>query len=160
MTTGSSFKIIAHIVRIRRTAAADQTAGNHRGGAYSRCSFVEGEVASTRQVVAVVGAPHQCCPAWLVGEVLLNMYTPHVQGVDATGMFDPAVVPREGKMTGLVEVVVAESDHYRSKSLDQRMDRAVAELGQPHRVFVRVEQANMNFGVTPGRAAIVRAVGG
>lgn len=77
---------------------------------------MEGEVASTRQVVAEVGAPYQCCPAWPVGEVLLNTGTPHVQhvqGVDATGILDSVVVLREGRMTGAAEVAVAESDHYR-----------------------------------------------
>jgi hypothetical protein len=108
-------------------------------------------------VVAAVGAPYQCCPVWLV---LLNTCTPHVRGADVTNMFDSAVVPREGRMTDPVEVVATESDHYRLKSQDQRRDRAAAELGQLHRVFVRVEQANMKFGVTPGRAAIARAVGG
>lgn len=121
---------------------------------------MEGVVASTRQVVAVVGAQYQCYPAWLVGEGLLNTGTPHVQGVDETGMFDSAVVPREDRMTGAVEVVATECDHYRSKSQDQRRDRAEAEPAQPHRVFVRVERVNTKDGVTPGRAAIVRAVGG
>ncbi len=74
---------------------------------------MEGEVASTRQVVAEVEAPYQCCPAWPVGEVLLNTGTPHVQGVDATGILDSVVVLREGRMTGAAEVAVAESDHYR-----------------------------------------------
>ena len=131
--------------------------GYHTGVAYSHYSLVEGEVASTRQGVAVVGEPYQCCPARLVGEVLLNTRTPHVQGVDR---FESAVVPREGRMTGAVEVVAAESDRYRLKSQDQRRDRAGAELGQPHRVFVRVEPANMKDGVTLGRAEIARAVGG
>ena len=108
--------------------AADQTAGYHRGGAYSRYSFVEGEVASTRLVVAVAGAPYQCCPAWLVGKVLLlNTSTPHVEGAGASGMFDSAVALRESMMAGAA--MVAENDHHHLESQDQRRGRAVAELG-------------------------------
>lgn len=115
-------------------------------------------------MVAVVGAPFQCCPAWLVGEVLLlDKSTPHVQVVDASDMFDfavvLAVVLREGKMAGAA-VAAAESDHYCLESQDQRRGRAAAEVSQPHRVIVRVDQANMKHGMTPGRAVIVRAVGG
>jgi hypothetical protein len=99
--TAGSIQIIVRIVHIRRTVAAGQTARNHSGGAHSRHSFVEGEVASTRQGVGVVGAPYQCCPAWLVGVVLLlNTSTPHAQAVGASGMFDSAVELREGRMTG------------------------------------------------------------
>ena len=112
--------------------------GYHSGGAYSRCSFVEGEAANTRPVVAAVGAPYQCCPAWLVGEVqLLSTSTQHVEVVGASGMFDSAVALRESMMAGAA--VVAENDHHRLESQDQRRGHAVAELGQPHRVFVRVE---------------------
>jgi hypothetical protein len=91
---------------------------------------VEGEAASTRQVVEVVGAPYQCCLAWLVGVVLLlNTSTPHVQAVDAGGMFDSAVELREGRMAGAAAAAAAESDHYRLESQDQRRGRAAAELG-------------------------------
>lgn len=111
-------------------------------------------------MVGVAGAPYQCCPAWLVGEVLLlNTSTPHVQVVDASDMFDSVVVLQERKMAGAA-VVVAESDHYCLESQDQRRGRAAAELSQLHRVIVRVDQANMKNGMTPGRAVIVRAVGG
>jgi len=110
---------------------------NHRGDAYSRYSFVEGEAASTRPVAAAVGAPNQCCPACLVGEVLqLSTCTPNVEVVDATGMFDSAVVLRESRMIGAV-VVAAEMEHYRLESQDQRRGRVAAELGQPHRVIAR-----------------------
>jgi hypothetical protein len=127
--TADSIQIIARIVHIRRTVVAGQTAGNHSGGVYSRHSFVEGEVGSTRQVVGVVGAPYQRCPAWLVGMVLLlNMSTPHVQAVGASGMFDSAVELREGRMAGAA-MVAAESDHYRLESQDQHRGRVAAELG-------------------------------
>ena len=134
--------------------------GNHSGGAYSRHSFVEGEVASTRQVVEVVGAPYLCCPAWLVGAVLLlDTSTLRVQAVDVRGMFDSAVELQEGRMAGAA-VAAAESDHYCLESQDQRRGRAAAELWLPHRVFVRVGKAHMKDGMMPGRAEIVREVGG
>lgn len=89
---------------------------------------MEGEVASTRQVVEVVGAPYQCCPAWLV-VVLLNTSILHVQAVDVSGMFDSAVELREGRMADAAAVVAAESDYYRLESQDQHRGRAAAELG-------------------------------
>ena len=91
-------------------------------------------------------------------EVLLNTGTWHVQGVGATDKSDFALVLPEGRMIDVAEVVAMESDHHYLKSWNPHRDRAAAELGQPHRVFVRVEQAKMK--VPPGHAAIEREVGG